>query len=338
MLDAISAWSLVPRSRMWRWSFAALASLAAFLLRYLLDGILPPGFPFLTFFPAVILTTFFAGIRPGVAAGIACGLASWYFFIPPLRSVALTPSSALAMGFYVLIVATDILILHLMRRAAEGQAREMQRNAELAESRRLMFHELQHRVSNNLTAVASLLKLQRRQVADAAARKALDEAVNRIALIARMQRMLHDPGMQQIDFARFLQDMSEDLLNSAGAAGRIRCDVEAETVRIGPDQSVPLGLIATEFLANAMEHAFPDGRAGQLRIRLSRDCDSDPARALLEIHDDGVGLPSDFALDRTESLGLMIARQFAQQLDADIAMIRHPDGGTVSRLRFPMPA
>lgn len=340
MLHAISDWSLVPRSAVWRWSFALLACIVSFALRYVLEGTLPAGFPYLTFFPAVILTTFFAGLWPGVATALVCGIAAWFFFIAPVNSFALSGASSLALAFYAFIVTTDILIIHLMNRAMAGLQAERSRSAELAESRKLMFHELQHRVSNNLSAVASLLKLQRRKVSDPAAKRALDDAVGRIALVARMQRMLHDPGAQQLDFARFLHDMTDDVLKSNGAEGRIKHRVEAEPVVIGADQSIPLGLIATEFLANAVEHGFPGDRAGSVQVRLARvesgSPEDDPAQALLEVRDDGVGLPQDFALDSTDSLGLQIARQFALQLDAELTMAADAAGGTVSRLLFPL--
>lgn len=335
MLHAISDWSLMPRRPAWRWSFALLAFLVSFGLRYALEGTLPAGFPYLTFFPAVILTTFFAGLWPGVATAAACGLAAWYFFIAPVNSFALSGASGVALAFYAFITSTEIAILHLMNRAMAGLRVERARSAELAEARKLMFHELQHRVSNNLSAVASLLKLQRRGVSDPAAKRALDDAVGRIALIARMQRMLHDPGAQQIDFARFLHDMTHDVLQSTGAEGRIACRIEACPVVIGADQSIPLGLIATEFLSNAVEHGFPGERAGHLEVRLAL-VGGPPAQALLEVRDDGIGLPASFTVETSDSLGLQIARQFAQQLGAELTMAADAAGGTVSRLLFPL--
>lgn len=332
MLQAISDWSLKPRSAAWRWAFAAMACLVAFVLRLWLDGALPAGFPYLTFFPAVILTTFFAGLWPGVAAAVTCGVLAWFYFIAPVHSFALGGASGVALAFYAFITSTEILILHLMHRAMAGLQAERTRSGELAEARKLMFHELQHRVSNNLAAVASLLKLQRRRVSDPAATRALDEAVGRIALVARMQRMLHDPGAQQIDFARFLHDMTRDVLQSTGAEGRIACRVEACPVVIGADQSIPLGLIATEFLSNAVEHGFPGDRSGRVEVRLAVVGE----QTLLEVRDDGVGLPEGFDIEETDSLGLQIARQFAQQIGAELTMAADAAGGTVSRLLFPL--
>lgn len=328
----------MQRSAVWRWSFAAIACLVSFALRYGLDDTLPAGFPYLTFFPAVILTTFFAGLWPGSVTALVCGIAAWFFFIAPVNSFALSGASGVTLAFYAFIVSTDIAIIHLMNRAMAGLQAERSRSAELAEARKLMFHELQHRVSNNLSAVASLLKLQRRKVSDPAAKRALDDAVGRIALVARMQRMLHDPGAQQIDFARFLHDMTHDVLQSNGAEGRIAHRVETCPVVIGADQSIPLGLIATEFLANAVEHGFPGDRAGNVQVRLEviDGDEADPAQAMLEVRDDGVGLPQGFALEATESLGLQIARQFAQQIGAELTMAADAAGGTVSRLLFPL--
>ena len=57
---------------------AVAATGAALLLRMVLDPVLPPGFPYLTFFPAVVLTAFFFGLRPGIICAVLSGLAAWY--------------------------------------------------------------------------------------------------------------------------------------------------------------------------------------------------------------------------------------------------------------------
>ena len=46
-------------------------------------------------------------------------------------------------------------------------------------------------------------------------------------------------------------------------------EVEAEEEAVWrPDLVVPLGLIAGEALTNALKHAFPEGRAGRVRVGL----------------------------------------------------------------------
>ena len=315
-----------------RWVLTGLAFVVAFAIRYRLEGSLPPGFPFLTFFPAIILCSYFLGTRSGIAMAVAGFFSAWYFFIPPFAGFHLTGAGIIALLFYVFIAATEIALVTLAQRALRALEAERQANALLAEQRRLMFHELQHRVSNNLATVSGLMKLQRRLVGDEAAGMALDDSVRRIDLVARIMRNLHDPSGQTVDMARFLVDTGRDILESNGASARIALKVDAAPLHVGPDVSVPLGLIATELVANTLEHGFPGDSTGMIGLRLWTPAQQ--GRAVLELQDNGQGLPKDFDIDKTRSLGLSIARQFAKQLGGTLVMERRPEGGTVARLEF----
>ena len=138
------------------------------------------GFPFLTFFPMVVLTAFLGGIVPGALCAVFSGLAAWYFFVPPPGSFALEwPNGYLAIGVYAVLVSLNLCLIHAMFRALERlQAARVQADRQL-ERQRTMFAELQHRVANNMQFVSALLGLQKRRVAadPASAPAALDEAV-----------------------------------------------------------------------------------------------------------------------------------------------------------------
>ena len=196
-----------------------------------------------------------------------------------------------------------------------------------------MFAELQHRVSNNLAVVSSLLAMQRRQVSDPDAVRALDAAVARVNVVSRLSRLLHDPQAQEVDFGAFLRAMVPDAVEAAGIGDRVTVSVVAEPVILRADKAVPLGLVATELLSNALEHGFAEGRRGRVEVSLAR---MSPERALLVIRDDGAGLPDGFDLERTRSLGLMIARQFAGQIGAELTLAN--EGGAVSRIAVPLGA
>ena len=104
-----------------RWSFAACAFVLSLVCRIVLDADLPDGFPFVTFFPAVILTALFSGLWPAVAVAVGCGIAAWALFLPNPGAV---PAGAglLARAFYVAIVVVDIVVIHVMTLAL-GQLR-----------------------------------------------------------------------------------------------------------------------------------------------------------------------------------------------------------------------
>lgn len=332
LIERISRWEPNSLPGGVRWGLAALAFAVALILRYELEGILPPGFPYLTFFPAILISAYFFGTGPGFVVATASGLAAWYFFIPPFNSFKLNGATVVALAFFAFVAATEVALTTLAQRARRALNTERQAKEVQAEQRQLMFHELQHRVSNNLATVSGLLKLQRRMVVDEAAAHALDDSVRRIDLVARIMRNLHDPSGQTVDMARFLADTARDILESSGSSGRVALKVAADPLLVGPDVSVPLGLIAAELLSNILEHGFPGESAGQIDVTLGATATA--GRASLRITDDGRGLPDDFDIDKTRSLGLSIARQFAKQLGGTLVMERRPEGGTEARLEF----
>lgn len=332
LIEKLGRWEPNRLPALWRWGLAGLAWGIALLTRYELEGSLPPGFPYLTFFPAILVSAYFLGTGAGTLVAVASGLSAWYFFIPPVNSFQLDAGTVMALVFFAFVAATEIGLTGLAQHARRALSAERAAKEALAEQRQLMFHELQHRVSNNLATVSGLLKLQRRMVSDEAAGVALDDSVRRIDLVARIMRNLHDPSGQTVDMARFLADISRDILESSGSTGRIALKVEAEPMLVGPDVSVPLGLIATELISNTLEHGFPPEGMGQIGVTLGAMPNS--GRAVLRVVDNGQGLPAEFDIDQTGSLGLSIARQFAKQLGGTLVMERRPIGGTEARLEF----
>lgn len=168
------------RSTFFRWAFALSLFAAAFGVRLAIDASLPPGFPFLTFFPAVIVATLVSGLYPGVACAVMGGIASWYFFIPPTLSFDLTPGAILALVFYVFIVAVDILIIHTITVTTRSLVRQRQALAQIAASKereniqlleqdviqKQLSGELVHRLKNQLSLVQAIVNQTTRSTDD----------------------------------------------------------------------------------------------------------------------------------------------------------------------------
>ncbi|UZK68629.1 DUF4118 domain-containing protein [Sphingomonas sp. S1-29] len=302
----------------------------AFVLRLIADPVLPPGFPFVTFFPAVILASALFGSRMGVLASVVCGLLAWYCFIGDRYSFDLGWSGIVAMAFYTAVVTTDVAIIHWMQRANRKLAHERELSRTLAGTRQLLFHELQHRVSNNLQVAAGLISLQKRQVRDEDARAALDEAARRLGLIGRISRQLYDAGGSARRMRDFLEPLCNDVIEASGRPG-ISCNVIVDDdALLSADAAIPLALIVAEAMANAIEHGFAGRDHGVIDVELSRDGGS---QVRIEIRDDGHGLPEGFDIDASDSLGLRIARTLAGQLDGSFELVRGT--GATARLLIP---
>lgn len=321
----------VARDRPLLGAIVTLAIVAgALALRAVTDPLLPPGFPYVTFFPAVIVTSFVFGVQLGVFSAILCGLLAWYFFIPPAHNFGMTHGTAFALAFYVFVVATDLALVHWMQFANRQLARERELSRSLADTRELLFRELQHRVSNNLQVAAGLLSMQKRTLDDPKGKAALDEATRRLALIGRISRQIYDPSGQAQPLLPFLGELCQGVVEASGRddlALEVRGDNE---LRLHPDAAIPTALVVAEAVANAIEHGFRDGRAGRIAVSVGRQPDGGAA---VTVHDDGHGLPDGFVHDGTTSLGLRIATTLASGQGGRFHI--EPQGGALATLTLP---
>lgn len=288
-----------------------------------------PGFPFVTFFPAVLVASFVFGWRMGALTALLCGLLAWYFFIPPI-GFKLNSGAGIAMGFYLFVVTTNITIIHFLQRANKRLKRERARGHALAETREVLFAELQHRVSNNLQVVAGLLALQKRKVSDPDARAAMDEAARRLGTIGRISRRLYDMDEDVRGLDGVLGPLCADVIEASGRTDIVQRMRIEEGSFVPAASLTPIALIVAEAVANALEHGFGEREGGEIEIACTRE----NGALTIEVRDDGDGLPPDFSLDTNRSLGLQIATMLAGQLGGRFDLV----GGerTVARLTIPL--
>lgn len=104
-----------------RYGLAAVLTGLALLLRFSLQGVLPPqGFPFLTFFPAVLLSAYLAGLGPGLTATGLSVAAAWYFFMPPAGEFGpLSKPDLVALLFFTAVLLIDTFVIDVMNNALQ---------------------------------------------------------------------------------------------------------------------------------------------------------------------------------------------------------------------------
>lgn len=301
---------------------------AAVAMRMVAGDVLAP-FPFLTFFPAIILTALLGGVRPAIIVTVLSMLTAWYFFIGPSGSWAITPSGVVGLLFFALVAMLDILLIEMLQRVVHRLHSERERAAALVGSREAMFKELQHRVANNMQFVAGLLSMEQKRVTDPVAANVLEQARGRLSAMSRAHRLLYDPTNADRMIGPLIEQLCHDLLEATGAQN-IVVRVESPDVRLPIDRVLTLSMVITEALTNAMKHAFADGRSGTIRVALNRLPNDE---MLLLVEDNGAGLPADFSTERPRSLGMRILRTLAQQLGGTLT-IQPLSPGASLQLRF----
>jgi two-component sensor histidine kinase/CHASE3 domain sensor protein len=220
---------------------------------------------------------------------------------------------------------------------ASLEQRVERRTAELARARdraEVLLTEVNHRVANSLTLVASLVKLQSNAVNDPAAKAALGETQARIYAISLIHKRLYSSGDVRLvaldEYLAGLLDHLETSMRAEGHGATLR--YELEPLRLPTNASVNLGVVVTEWVTNAFKYAYPD-QLGEVRVRLKR---KDGERAELVVEDDGIGRDEAAAAKGT-GLGTRIVKAMAATMGADIHYVpRQP--GMAARLSFALPA
>ncbi len=205
----------------------------------------------------------------------------------------------------------------LMRDETERRKAEEQMSRSLQE-KEVLLQEIHHRVKNNLQVIISLLSLQAEMVGDDRIRSVLDDASNRVRTIGEMHELLYrSPDLARIEFDIYLRRLGENLFTFYGVdSKRINLTIEPHETRLEIVQAIPCGLIANELLTNSLKHAFQDGRSGTIRVSLN--CQD--KHCVLEVVDDGVGLPKGFDIDESSSLGMKLVRVLARQLGGELVV------------------
>jgi two-component sensor histidine kinase len=215
---------------------------------------------------------------------------------------------------------------------------ELERVKQLAEERKValevadrthaeLIREVNHRIKNNLQVITSLLSLQSARAPEPDAKMALNEARQRVSALALIHRHLYDsPDFQSLDFKSFATELAQHVREAAGedAVMQLSVRIVAPPLRIVADQAVPLALLITEAIANAIKHDFPDKRSGQITVTLTQN----DHKGTLEIVDDGVGSAAAW-LEAGSGLGALLVHGYARQLQGTLEVQRRTPGTAV---------
>ncbi len=210
------------------------------------------------------------------------------------------------------------------------QAEEALRNSLL--EKESLLKEVHHRVKNNLQVISSLLKLQARKIHNPEVHEVLRDTQNRVRSMALLHETLYRSGdLAKVRFPQYVKNVCSHVARSYGAgAENVRLRHEIVDVTLDLDLAIPAGLIINELVSNALKHAFPSDSTGEILVELRSEPEG---RLVLRVSDDGVGLPPAMDPGTTETLGLLLVRNLARQLDGRMSVTS--EHGTVFEIAFP---
>lgn len=206
-------------------------------------------------------------------------------------------------------------------------AAEQDRQEALTRQERL-YRDLAHRVRNDFQLVSSLLRLQARR-APQEVRTALELAGQRIQSMAALHEALHREGdVGTVSLDRYLEFFSRWITRHWVGRRPVALHLDAIPVTLDGKRALPLGMAVAEMVGNALKHAFPDGRRGNIHVALLRE----GAELVLSVEDDGAGMEA-LAVMRSSGFGMTLLQSCARQVEGELLTEHRPR--TRFSLRFP---
>jgi two-component sensor histidine kinase len=203
---------------------------------------------------------------------------------------------------------------------------------ELLEQKGLLFRELQHRVMNSLTLLSTVLEMQRRQIRDAGAQEHLAHARDRVVSMGTIYRYLYQTDTSDsVEFGGFLKIICEESQNAYAGAHKPTIAVAADRLDLSGSNAIALAMLTHELITNALKHAYPEGEAGPINVTLTHSRDGSVE---LRVADQGRGLPADFQIGQSSSLGMKVIASTATQLGGALE-INRLNPGTEFVIRLP---
>ncbi|RYF93471.1 MAG: PAS domain-containing protein [Caulobacteraceae bacterium] len=190
-----------------------------------------------------------------------------------------------------------------------------------------LLRELQHRVANNLQMITALIRIEARNVSEAAQGAAHDNRFDRLAgrieAMGLLYRSLSAEGANDtVDLGTYLSGIASSVMQAHAVEG-IHLNLQVDTWPVSINVAMPTGLVVNELMTNALKHAF-EGRPGGT---ITLQCLVDEVGCRVVVADDGVGLAEGVVWPRPGKLSNLIVQSLRQNARARVEVETAPGEG-----------
>ena len=199
------------------------------------------------------------------------------------------------------------------------------------QEKEVMLREIHHRVKNNMQIISSLLRLQSMEIKDQISLEKFKVSQNRIKSMALIHESLYrSEDLAKINFSDYINKLSTHILSTySQEAALIDLNLELGKIYLDITRAIPCGQILNELLSNAIKHAFPEDKRGEIRIKMSA---RPKGKYHLIVADNGIGFPNKLDFRKTKTLGLQLVNDLVRQLHGSIVLSRK--AGTSFEIKF----
>ena len=222
-------------------------------------------------------------------------------------------------------IGFGLFTLALLNLSRLAQRKSQQVEQGLSDNR-MLFQEVHHRVKNNLQVISSLIRMQTGRLPEEF-RPVMEQTAARVRAIAMVHEQIYSadsPSVVQLD--PFLKALLGQIQASMLAGGRAEIVSDLGPVTVGLDQAVPVALMATEAITNAIQHGLCSGQ-GVITVTLRQVAGYNA----LQVDDTGAGPPP----DNKGGLGSRLMTALARQIDGVWRLDRTAEGLTRFSLTWP---
>jgi len=200
------------------------------------------------------------------------------------------------------------------------------------EQKEILLDEVQHRVTNSLQVVSSLLQMQASSEENAEANRAIWDSYHRIMAMAAIHESLtFQDNVSTVEAAAVINTLINNIRQcSLPSDSSIAFDIQLDKVTLNFDDANRICQIINELVSNAIKHAFINREVGVIGIYLRRDS---AGNLSLDITDDGVALPPGIDISTANSLGLRLVHALVSSIDGHVFVER--TNGTKISMTFP---
>jgi len=244
--------NFAAENRFLAYAIAIAIFVVASVLRTVIDPYVLPPAPFVTYYPAVLLTAFFCGLWPAVLSIVISGVTAWYFFLPPRGTFEVSSHAAVALlAFFTIAILIVMVVASLHAAIKKILVQEQQTN--------LLAKELQHRTSNLLTVIQSIA--HRSLAGDMSLARGREILEARLQALARTHRQLTGSTKDAISL--------EDIIRSELDAFPSQTKIEGQEIFLDYQQAQKFSLAVHELTTNALKYGALSAPKGGVRIAWS---------------------------------------------------------------------